>query len=170
MTETTTTRLDIGDAIAVVDAATLSGVNAPDFVDAVSLLRDHAQATLDIAATRPPGIPATLRDNVIVDFFEDHAYSATTEDGQRVRKTAGGLFIPDTARGLAKKVRVIAVGPGAWSKDGKRRLPMELRVGDVGVAYKRSEYKRIPPQAEHGDTYGRRELCIVPESEVLALL
>ena len=41
------------------------------------------------------------------------------------QKTAGGIFIPDTAKEKPQKGTVVAVGPG--TKDDK----MEVKVGDV---------------------------------------
>ena len=40
-------------------------------------------------------------------------------------KTAGGLFIPDTAKEKPQQGTVVAVG------NGKKDEPMELKVGDV---------------------------------------
>ncbi len=47
-------------------------------------------------------------------------------------KTAGGLFIPDTAKEKAVRAKVVAVGNGKLLKNGKLR-PNELKVGDVVV-------------------------------------
>ena len=48
-------------------------------------------------------------------------------DGEE--KTAGGIIIPDTAKEKPSEGKVIAVGPGAKSEDGKI-LPMDVKVGD----------------------------------------
>ena len=45
-------------------------------------------------------------------------------------KTAGGLFIPDTAKEKPIQAEVLAVGPGARDESG-RVIPMEVRVGDI---------------------------------------
>ncbi len=45
-------------------------------------------------------------------------------------KTAGGIIIPDTAKEKPSEGKVIAVGPGAKTEDGKI-LPMEVKVGDL---------------------------------------
>jgi chaperonin GroES len=50
-----------------------------------------------------------------------------TLDGEE--KTAGGIIIPDTAKEKPSEGKVIAVGPGAKSEDGKI-LPMDVKVGD----------------------------------------
>lgn len=44
-------------------------------------------------------------------------------------KTAGGLYIPDTAKEKPQQGEVIAVGPGKISDDGKK-IAMEVKVGD----------------------------------------
>ncbi len=44
-------------------------------------------------------------------------------------KTAGGLFIPDTAKEKPQQGEVIAVGPGKTADDGKS-IAMEVKVGD----------------------------------------
>jgi chaperonin GroES len=45
-------------------------------------------------------------------------------------KTAGGLYIPDTAKEKPSKGEVIAVGPGKVADDGKRVAPA-VKVGDT---------------------------------------
>ena len=44
-------------------------------------------------------------------------------------KTAGGLYIPDTAKEKPQQGEVVAVGPGKIADDGKK-IAMELKVGD----------------------------------------
>jgi chaperonin GroES len=51
------------------------------------------------------------------------------EDAQM---SAGGIYIPDTAKEKPQEGTVVAVGPGKLSDDGKR-IPMELGVGDTVV-------------------------------------
>jgi chaperonin GroES len=59
-----------------------------------------------------------LRDRVFVKF------SAEEE------KTAGGLYIPDTAKEKPQRGTVAAVGPGKVTDDGKRQ-PVDVKVGDT---------------------------------------
>ena len=56
--------------------------------------------------------------------------------------SAGGIYIPDTAKEKPQEGRIVAVGPGRMSDDGKR-LPMEIEVGDIVVysKYAGTEYK-----------------------------
>jgi chaperonin GroES len=44
-------------------------------------------------------------------------------------KTAGGLYIPDTAKEKPQKGEIIATGKGRITEDGKI-LPLEVKVGD----------------------------------------
>ena len=44
-------------------------------------------------------------------------------------KTAGGLFIPDTAKEKPSKGEVVAAGPGKVAEDGKR-VAMAVKKGD----------------------------------------
>ena len=58
-----------------------------------------------------------LHDRVLVESLESE------------EKTAGGIIIPDTAKEKPQEGKVIAVGPGAKSEDGKI-TPMDVKVGD----------------------------------------
>lgn len=59
-----------------------------------------------------------LNDRVLVKRLE-------SED-----KTAGGLYIPDTAKEKPSKGEVIAAGPGKTDDSGKR-VAMTVKTGDV---------------------------------------
>ena len=56
--------------------------------------------------------------------------------------SAGGIYIPDTAKEKPQEGTVVAVGPGKLTDDGKR-VPMEVSVGDTVVysKYGGTEYK-----------------------------
>lgn len=56
--------------------------------------------------------------------------------------SAGGIYIPDTAKEKPQEGEVVAVGPGRLTDDGNR-VPMELAVGDLVVysKYAGTEYK-----------------------------
>ena len=49
----------------------------------------------------------------------------TAED----EKTAGGLFIPDTAKEKPQRGEIVAAGKGRVTEDGKT-LPLEVKAGD----------------------------------------
>ncbi len=58
-----------------------------------------------------------LNDRVLVKRLESE------------EKTAGGLFIPDTAKEKPSRGEVVAVGPGKCDDSGKR-APMSVKAGD----------------------------------------
>jgi len=58
-----------------------------------------------------------LQDRVLICRVEPEA------------KTAGGLFIPDTAQEKPMEGEVVAVGPGVRDKDGKLH-PLDVKSGD----------------------------------------
>ena len=58
-----------------------------------------------------------LNDRVLVKRLESE------------ERTAGGLFIPDTAKEKPSKGEVIAVGPGKVADNGQR-IAMAVKVGD----------------------------------------
>jgi chaperonin GroES len=58
-----------------------------------------------------------IGDKVVVEVFEEE------------EKTAGGIFLPDTAKKKPQEGRVVAVGPGRVLQDGTR-APMSVKVGD----------------------------------------
>jgi chaperonin GroES len=45
-------------------------------------------------------------------------------------KTAGGILLPDTAKDKPQKGKVLAVGPGKLTKEGKY-TPLDVKVGDT---------------------------------------
>ena len=58
-----------------------------------------------------------LHDRVLVESLDSE------------EKTSGGIIIPDTAKEKPQEGKVIAVGPGSKSEDGKI-TPMDVKVGD----------------------------------------
>jgi len=58
-----------------------------------------------------------LQDRIIVKRVEEEA------------KTAGGLFIPETAKEKPQRGEIVAVGKGKKTDDGKV-LPLDVKVGD----------------------------------------
>ena len=58
-----------------------------------------------------------LNDRVLVKRLESE------------EKTAGGLFIPDTAKEKPSKGVIVAAGPGKVADDGKV-IPMTVKAGD----------------------------------------
>ena len=77
---------------------------------------------------------------------------------EREEMTKGGLVLPDTAKEKPQEGKVLAVGPGRLSEDGKR-IAMDVKVGDIVVyaKYGGTEYK-----------IGDEEVIILRESDILA--
>jgi len=72
--------------------------------------------------------------------------------------TKGGIVIPDTVKEKPQEGKVLAVGPGRLSEDGKR-IAMDVKVGDV-VIYAKYGGTEIKIDGE--------ELIILRESDILA--
>ena len=77
---------------------------------------------------------------------------------EREGKTKTGIYLPDTAKEKPMEGKVIAVGPGRLTEDGKR-IPMDLKVGDI-VIYAKYGGTEIKVEDE--------ELIILSEKDVLA--
>ena len=58
-----------------------------------------------------------LHDRVLIEVLDSS------------EKTAGGIIIPDTAQEKPQEGKVVAVGGGAKTEDGKI-IPMDVKVGD----------------------------------------
>jgi chaperonin GroES len=76
------------------------------------------------------------------------------------QKSAGGIYIPDTAKEKPQTGKVVAAGPGRTTDDGKL-LPLSVKVGDSVLysKYAGAEFKQ-----------GGAEYLIVRESDVLAIV
>ena len=71
--------------------------------------------------------------------------------------SAGGIYIPDTAKEKPQEGVVVAAGPGRLSEDGTR-VPMEVEVGDTVIysKYAGTEYKE-----------GETEYLVLREDDIL---
>ena len=71
--------------------------------------------------------------------------------------SAGGIYIPDTAKEKPQEGEVVAVGPGKLNDDGVR-VPMDVEVGDTVVysKYGGTEYKD-----------GETEYLVLREDDIL---
>ena len=90
-----------------------------------------------------------LHDRVIIRRIEDS-----------VDKTAGGLFIPDTAKEKPQEGEVIAVGNGKVLDNGTK-VPMDVKVGDK-ILFGKYSGTDIKIDDE--------EYTIIREDEVLAIV
>ena len=90
-----------------------------------------------------------LHDRVIIKRIEDN-----------VNQTAGGLFIPDTAKEKPQEGEVIAAGQGKYKEDGTRQA-LDVKAGDRVLfgKYSGSEIKL------DGD-----EFIIMREDEILGII
>ena len=59
-----------------------------------------------------------LHDRVLIEVLE------------KKKKTSGGIIIPDTAKEKPQEGKVVAVGTGTRTEDGKV-LAMDVKVGDT---------------------------------------
>jgi chaperonin GroES len=75
-------------------------------------------------------------------------------------KSAGGILLPDTAKEKPQRAKVLAVGGGRVTDEGKR-VPMTLKVGDT-VLYGKYAGTEVKWNGE--------DLRILRENEVLAVL
>ena len=75
--------------------------------------------------------------------------------------TASGLVIPDTAKEKPQEGEVLAVGPGRFTEDGDKRVPLDISTGDVVVfsKYGGTEVK-----------YNGEEYLILSARDVLAVI
>jgi chaperonin GroES len=89
-----------------------------------------------------------LRDRVFVKFSSEE------------EKTAGGLFIPDSAKEKPQKGTVIAVGLGKITDDGKRQ-PIEVKVGDT-ILFDKYSGSKIKMDDE--------EYLIIREEDILGIV
>ncbi|MEA2085735.1 MAG: co-chaperone GroES [Chloroflexota bacterium] len=77
---------------------------------------------------------------------------------EREEVTKGGIVLPDTVKEKPQEGKVLAVGPGRRSEEGKA-IPMDIEVGDI-VLYAKYGGTEIKVDDE--------ELMILRESDVLA--
>ncbi len=90
-----------------------------------------------------------LYDRIVVKRIEDDT-----------EKTAGGLFIPDSAKEKPQQGEVVAVGQGKRNEDGKL-IPLDVKAGDriLFGKYSGSDIK-----------IDNNEYLIMREDEVLGVL
>src|SRR5947209_357125 len=91
-----------------------------------------------------------LGDRIVVQRFEAE------------EKTAGGLFLPDTAKNKPQKGKILAVGPGRLLKDGSRR-GLQVKVGDTVLftTWAGDEFR---------EGRGGNNILLMREEDVLAVL
>lgn len=75
--------------------------------------------------------------------------------------TSGGIVLPDTAKDKPQKGKVLAVGDGRLTKDGKRR-ELQVKVGDhvLFTSYAGDEFKLQNDQ----------KVLLMREDDILAVI
>ena len=89
-----------------------------------------------------------LKDRVVVKYSDEP------------EKSAGGIFIPDTAKEKPQRGEIVAVGSGKITDDGKVQK-MEVKVGDIVLFEKYSGSK-----INIDDT----EYLIIREDDILGIV
>ena len=89
-----------------------------------------------------------LGDRVVVEHVE------------QAEKTAGGVFLPDTAKEKPQEGRVLAVGTGRTLDNGTV-LPLTVQVGDK-IIYSKYSGSEIKIEG--------KEVLIISEKDVLAIV
>jgi chaperonin GroES len=89
-----------------------------------------------------------LQDRILVKRVEEET------------KTAGGIFIPETAKEKPQRGEIIAVGNGKKTEDGKV-LPLDVKKGDK-VLFGKYAGTEIKVDGE--------ELLIMREDDILAVV
>ena len=90
-----------------------------------------------------------LKDRLLVKYSEEP------------EKTAGGLYIPDSAKEKPQEGAVVAAGPGRITDDGKQ-IAMEVKVGDIVLFEKYAGSNKLK--------FDGIEYIIISEGEVLGIL
>lgn len=89
-----------------------------------------------------------LADRVVLEILDE------------TETTAGGIYIPDTAREKPQRGVVLAVGPGKLLDNGTRES-MNVKVGDKVLF------------AKYGGTdvkFGQKEVKILSEKDILGII
>jgi chaperonin GroES len=90
-----------------------------------------------------------LEDRIVVQALEAE------------QTTASGLVIPDTAKEKPQEGKVVAVGPGRFDESGTKRVPLDVKVGDIVIfsKYGGTEVK-----------YSGNEYLILSARDILAIV
>lgn len=90
-----------------------------------------------------------LGDRVVVKPLEEE------------ERTKGGIVLPDTAKEKPQHGEVVAVGPGEWDEEGKKRVPLDVKAGDRVLFAK---YAGTEVKTDDGD------LLILRANDILAIV
>src|SRR3984957_507284 len=101
------------------------------------------------------------RGRGIVMKFQPLGDRVVVEREEAKSTTAGGIVLPDTAKDKPQKGKVLAIGDGRITKDGKRR-PLQVKVGD-SVLFSSSA----------GDEFkidGEKKVLLMREDDILSVI
>lgn len=101
-----------------------------------------AATTLNVTTVKP------LADRVFIKISE------------REEKTAGGIYLPDTAKEKPQIGEIAAVGPGKLNDQGQRQ-PLDVKVGDR-VLYSKYAGTEI--------NLGSDDYVLLSEKDILAIV
>ena len=84
------------------------------------------------------------------------------EPVEKEEVTASGIVLPETAKEKPQEGMVLAVGPGRWDEDGKKRVALDVKEGDkvLYAKYAGTEVKLL----------GDRKVLVLRESDLLAIV
>ncbi len=90
-----------------------------------------------------------LGDRVVLEILND------------TEQSAGGIYIPDTAREKPQRGVVLAIGPGRLNENTGKREEMQVKVGQVVLfgKYTGTDVK-----------LGAREVKILSEKDILGII
>ena len=93
--------------------------------------------------------------------FQPLGDRVVVEREEAKQTTAGGIVLPDTAKDRPQKGKVVSVGDGKVTKDGKRR-PLQVKVGDnvLFTSYAGEEFKLD----------GDQKVLLMREDDILAVI
>jgi chaperonin GroES len=89
-----------------------------------------------------------LHDNVLIELVED------------TQQTAGGIYLPDTAREKPQQATVIAIGAGKADTNGQIQ-PLAVKVGDKVF---------ISKWGGNDVKFAGKEYKLVKESDILGII
>jgi chaperonin GroES len=90
-----------------------------------------------------------LADRVLVEPLEQE------------EKTPSGILLPETAKEKPQEGLIVAIGEGRWDEDGKKRVAMDVKLGDkvIFAKYSGTEIK-----------LGDKKYLIMSEKDILAVV
>jgi chaperonin GroES len=90
-----------------------------------------------------------LADRVLVEPLEQE------------EKTPSGILLPETAKEKPQEGLIVAIGEGRWDEDGKKRVAMDVKLGDkvIFAKYSGTEIK-----------LGDKKYLILSEKDILAVV